>query len=105
MSKIQMTLFLLPNSKDIFCRELEEEVEYFCESLETENDNKDKIKGILKGGLKLGKAGLQLTSKVHNASSQVAKNGILSLIKLKYPGLEDVHKAVSMVKNRVAVLT
>ena len=67
-------------------------------------DDKDKVKGVLKGGLKLGKAGLQLTSKVHRASSQVAMNGILAYIKLKYPGLEDVLKAASMVKRRVKVL-
>ena len=99
-----MALFLVPKSKDIFYRELEEEVEYFCESLGIENDNKDTLKGVLKGGLTLGKAGLQLTSKVHRASSQVAMNGILSYIKLKYPGLEDVLKAASMVKRRVKVL-
>ena len=99
-----MTLFLVPKSKNIFYRELEEEVEYFCESLEIENEDKDKVKGVLKGGLTLGKAGLQLTSKVHRASSQVAMNGILAYIKLKYPGLEDVLKAASMVKRRVKVL-
>ena len=99
-----MTLFLVPKSKNMFYRELEEEVEYFCESLEIGNDEKDKVKGVLKGGLTLGKAGLQLTSKVHRASSQVAMNGILAYIKLKYPGLEDVLNAASMIKMRVKVL-
>ena len=70
-----------------------------------EKDDKHKVKGVLKGGLKLGKAGLQLTSKVHDASSKVAMNGILSFIKHKNPGFEDVLKAASMVKKRVAVLT
>ena len=96
---------LVPKSKDIFYRELEEEVECFCESLEMGKDDKDKVKGVLKGGLKLGKAGLHLTSKVHHASSKVAMNGILSFIKHKNPGFEDVLKAASMVKKRVAVLT
>ena len=100
-----MALFLVPKSKDIFYSELEDEVEYFCESLEIENDNKDKVEGVLKGGLTLGKAGLQLTSKVQDASSKVAMNSILSFIKHKNPGFEDVLKAASMVKKRVAVLT
>ena len=68
-------------------------------------DDKDKVKVVLKGGLKLGKAGLHLTSKVHHASSKVAMNGILSFIKHKNPGFEDVLKAATMVKKRVAVPT
>ena len=69
-----------------------------------DNDDKDKVKGVLKGGLQLGRAGLQLTSKVHRASSQVAMNGILFYIRHKYPGLEDVLNAARMVKMRVKVL-
>ena len=61
-------------------------------------------KTVLKGGLKVGKAGIQLTSKVHKASSKVALNGILGILKNKYPGFEDVLQACKKVKERVKVL-
>ena len=97
-----MTLILVPES--IILQRIRRGSRLFCESSEMGKDDKDKVKGVLKGGLKLGKAGLQLTSKVHRASSQVAMNGILAYIKHKYPGLGDVLNAASMVKMRVKVL-
>ena len=100
---MHMTLILVPES--IILQRIRRGSRLFCESSEMGKDDKDKVKGVLKGGLKLGKAGLQLTSKVQDASSKVAMNGILSFIKHKNPGFEDVLKAASMVKKRVAVLT
>ena len=100
---MHMTLILVPES--IILQRIRRGSRLFCESSEMGKDDKDKVKGVLKGGLKLGKAGLHLTSKVHHASSKVAMNGILSFIKHKNPGFEDVLKAATMVKKRVAVPT
>ena len=84
-------------------RELEEEVESFCESLESGKDDSGSLPGVSKIGLEVGMAGLQLTSRVFKAVSKVSLNGILAFLRHTYPGFDGFLKAAKKVKQRVKV--
>ena len=84
-------------------RELEEEVESFRESLESGKDDSGSVLGVLKIGLEVGMAGLQLTSSAFKAASKVPLNGISAFLRHTYPGFDDFLKAAKKVKQRVKV--
>ena len=84
-------------------RGLEEEVESFCESLESGKDDSSSVPGILKTGLEVGMAGLQLISSAYETASKVPLKGILAFLRHTYPGFDDFLDAAKKVKQRVKV--
>ena len=97
------SFFLVTKHKNIIFRELEEEVESFRESLESGKDDSSSVLGVLKIGLEVGMAGLQLTSSALKAASQVPLKGILAFLRHTYPGFDDFLNAAKKVKQRVKV--
>ena len=95
--------FLVTKHKNMIFRELEEEVESFCQSLESGKEDSGSVPGFFKIGLEVGMAGLQLISRVYKAGSKVPLNGILAFLRHTYPGFDDFLNAAKKVKQRVKV--
>ena len=58
----------------------------------------------MNAALKAGKAGLQLNKKIASCTKKVALNGILGILKLKYPGIEEFLQCAKKIQLRVKVL-
>ena len=98
-----MIFFIFYRLISIYFRKLEEEVESFCESLESGKHDSGSEPRVLRLGLEVGMAGLQLISSAYKAASKVSLNGVLAFLRHTYPGFDDFLQAAKKVKQRVKV--
>lgn len=61
------------------------------------------LKGGARGAKGAGKAGLQLSKKIAKGTGKVALNGIMGILKRKYPGIDDFLQAAEKIRHRVKV--